>query len=278
MAIGIDKDCLTGRVYWSDITTKQIYSSKFDGTDKKSFITEGIWQLKRTPHFAVSFDNSFINLKIIIAGIVSPEGVAVDWISRRIYWTDSSKDTIEVASLDDATLRTVVIQGGLVNPRGIAVDPQQSKLYWSDWNRESPKIEQSDLDGTNRVVLLQAPQLNLPNSLSFSSRSGEVCYADAGTQQIGCISPYHRTVRTVATNLTYPFGLTVTNDRLYWTDWTTCVYTDYYLEPNHSKENRLYNLFFVFMITAKKLRAVMNMVTGSRGLQIHCLEIIKCME
>lgn len=41
MAIGIDKDCLTGRVYWSDITTKQIYSSKFDGTDKKSFITEG---------------------------------------------------------------------------------------------------------------------------------------------------------------------------------------------------------------------------------------------
>lgn len=56
--------------------------------------------------------------------IVSPEGIAIDWISRRIYWTDSSKDTIEVASLDDSTLRTVVIQGNLVNPRGIAVDPR----------------------------------------------------------------------------------------------------------------------------------------------------------
>lgn len=47
----------------------------------------------------------------------------MDWISRRIYWTDSSKDTIEVASLDDANLRAVVIKGNLVNPRGIAVDP-----------------------------------------------------------------------------------------------------------------------------------------------------------
>lgn len=42
MAIGIDKDCTTGRVYWSDISTKQIYSSKYDGSDKKTFINEGI--------------------------------------------------------------------------------------------------------------------------------------------------------------------------------------------------------------------------------------------
>lgn len=41
MAIGIDKDCSTGRVYWSDVSTKQIYSSKYDGSDKKTFIKEG---------------------------------------------------------------------------------------------------------------------------------------------------------------------------------------------------------------------------------------------
>lgn len=99
--------------------------------------------------------------------------------------------------------------------------PFFSKLYWADWNRENPKIEQSDLDGTNRVVLLSAPQVNLPNSLSIASRTGELCYADAGTQKVECIEPYRRSIRTVATNLQYPFGLTVTSERLYWTDWTT---------------------------------------------------------
>lgn len=53
----------------------------------------------------------------------SPEGIAIDVISRRIYWTDSVKDTIEVASLENATLRAVLINKNLVNPRGIAVDP-----------------------------------------------------------------------------------------------------------------------------------------------------------
>ena len=98
MAIGIDKDCALGRVYWSDISAKAIYSANYDGTEKKVFISE--------------------NIK-------SPEGVAIDWVSRRIYWTDSGKDTIEVASLDNATLRAVLVNKNLVNPRGIAVDPYQ---------------------------------------------------------------------------------------------------------------------------------------------------------
>lgn len=42
MAIGVDKDCLLGRVYWSDISSKHIYSVKYDGTDKQPFITDGM--------------------------------------------------------------------------------------------------------------------------------------------------------------------------------------------------------------------------------------------
>lgn len=83
-------------MYWSDISAKAIFNSKYDGTDKRTFINQDI---------------------------ISPEGIAVDWVSRRIYWTDSGKDTIEVASLDNSTLRSVLINRGLVNPRGIAVDP-----------------------------------------------------------------------------------------------------------------------------------------------------------
>lgn len=69
---------------------------------------------------------AIVHLLIVfcLLDIVSPEGIAIDWVSRRLYWTDSSKDTIEVASLDNPKLRAVVVQGNLVNPRGIAVDPR----------------------------------------------------------------------------------------------------------------------------------------------------------
>lgn len=92
----LDKDCTHGRVYWSDINARCIWSARYDGTDKRPFIN---------------------------TNILSPEGVAVDWISRRLYWTDSEKDTVEVASLDDPAQRTVIARKYLVNPRGIAVDP-----------------------------------------------------------------------------------------------------------------------------------------------------------
>uniref|UniRef100_A0A182NFC0 Nidogen n=1 Tax=Anopheles dirus TaxID=7168 RepID=A0A182NFC0_9DIPT len=194
MSIGLDRDCAEGRIYWSDIAAQQIVSAKYDGTDQKPFITKDI---------------------------VSPEGVAVDWISRRLYWTDSAKDTIEVASLENPEQRTVLISKYLVNPRGIAVDPHQSKLYWSDWNREGPKIEWSNLDGTERQLLVGSPQVALPNSIQVSMASGELCYADAGTKKVECIDTYSKQIRTIASNLTYPFGLAVTDDLFYWTDWIT---------------------------------------------------------
>ena len=52
----------------------------------------------------------------------SPEGVAVDWISKNIYWTDSGRDRIDVVRFD-GTSRKNLIAEGLVNPRAIAVDP-----------------------------------------------------------------------------------------------------------------------------------------------------------
>lgn len=58
------------------------------------------------------------------ADIGSPEGLAIDWVSRNIYWTDSTKDTVEVANLE-TKLRRTLFDTQLVNPRGIAVHPQR---------------------------------------------------------------------------------------------------------------------------------------------------------
>jgi len=59
------------------------------------------------------------------------------------------------------------------------------KLFWSDWNRISPKIEWSNLDGSQREVFIQGPSVKLPNSIAIDWYTDEICWADAGLKSIG---------------------------------------------------------------------------------------------
>ncbi|KAE8752468.1 hypothetical protein FOCC_FOCC000590 [Frankliniella occidentalis] len=196
-AIGVDVDCQEQRLYWSDVASKSIKSMFYNGTAISTFLDENI---------------------------VSPEGIAVDWVSRNIYWADSHKDTIEVASLDTKG-RTTLVRDGLVNPRGIAVHPQRGQvntnrsLFWSDWDRVSPKLEWSNLDGSQREVFLQGNAVKLPNSLAIDFDRDELCWADAGTKSIECIGISNAVRRTVVSNCSYPFGLAMSEDNYFWTDW-----------------------------------------------------------
>lgn len=52
----------------------------------------------------------------------TPDHIAIDWIARNIYWTESELDRIEVARID-GTSRKIIVSGKLEAPRGIVVDP-----------------------------------------------------------------------------------------------------------------------------------------------------------
>ena len=57
-----------------------------------------------------------------VIGLSSPEGLAVDWVSRTLYFTDSALDRIEVSDLD-GNYRKVLISDNLTNPRSIVLEP-----------------------------------------------------------------------------------------------------------------------------------------------------------
>lgn len=65
---------------------------------------------------------SKLNNILFSGNIGFPEDIAVDWVSKNIYWTDSFNDVVAVASIEDGKQLTV-IKEELVNPRGIAVHP-----------------------------------------------------------------------------------------------------------------------------------------------------------
>ena len=64
---------------------------------------------------------------VISVGLIKPEGLAVDWIAGKLYWTDFrdaewETNRIEVANLDGSN-RKVLFWKDLGLPRAIAVDP-----------------------------------------------------------------------------------------------------------------------------------------------------------
>lgn len=59
---------------------------------------------------------------LIDSQLNSPEGLAIDWVHKNIYWTDSGNKTISVATADGSRRRTL-FNRDLSEPRAIAVDP-----------------------------------------------------------------------------------------------------------------------------------------------------------
>ena len=84
----------------------------------------------------------------------NPDGLAVDWVGRNLYWCDKKTDTIEVSKLD-GKYRKILLHEGLQEPRAIALDPSQGFLYWTDWG-DKPHIGKAGMDGSDSRVIVNA--------------------------------------------------------------------------------------------------------------------------
>ena len=65
---------------------------------------------------------SFIIAMTTTSLMSSPPGIAIDWISKNMYWTDTGVDRIFVSRLDGSHRRSIINES-LQNPRAIEVDP-----------------------------------------------------------------------------------------------------------------------------------------------------------
>ena len=51
-----------------------------------------------------------------------PEGIAVDWISGKLYWTDAKRDAIYLGDLRNGR-KVTIIEGKIDSPKAIVVSP-----------------------------------------------------------------------------------------------------------------------------------------------------------
>lgn len=67
-------------------------------------------------------------LKILLV-LVAPHGLAYDWVTDKLYWTDAETSRIEVSN-SDGSIRSLLIWENLDKPGDITVDPQSK--WWPE--------------------------------------------------------------------------------------------------------------------------------------------------
>jgi low density lipoprotein receptor-related protein 5/6 len=95
-----------------------------DIQDKRVYIAD-----KKYRCITRAFLNGSDVQKIIETGIISLDGIAVDYLAHNIYFTDSENRRIEVARLDGSS-RRVLIWKGIEEPRNLILEPKKGYMYW----------------------------------------------------------------------------------------------------------------------------------------------------
>uniref|UniRef100_A0A8C2ZGE0 Low density lipoprotein receptor-related protein 8, apolipoprotein e receptor n=1 Tax=Cyclopterus lumpus TaxID=8103 RepID=A0A8C2ZGE0_CYCLU len=193
-AVALDVDVSTNKMFWCDLYHRKIYSAYINkASDSSQQLT-------------------------LIDSLHSPEGLAVDWVHKNIYWTDSGNKSISVAT-GDGRKRKVLIATELSEPRAIAVDPHQGFMYWSDWGGQA-KIEKAGMNGVDRQVLV-SEHIEWPNGITLDLSNRRLYWVDSKLHLLSSVDlngDNRKVLLSSHHHLGHPFALSVFEDRIYWTD------------------------------------------------------------
>nr|XP_021327248.1 low-density lipoprotein receptor-related protein 2 [Danio rerio]XP_021329685.1 low-density lipoprotein receptor-related protein 2 [Danio rerio]XP_021332074.1 low-density lipoprotein receptor-related protein 2 [Danio rerio] len=190
--LSLDYDWQKQRVYWINLNTDTIKWLSLDQKNKGTFL-KGI----------------------------SADSLAVDWVARNLYWTDSENSQINAVRLDSeigrSTDRVMILGEDLGQLRSIALMPQKGIMFWSETGDEA-QIERAGMDGSDRRVLV-SKSLRWPVSLTVDSLHQRIYWTDEKLKCIGSANIDGGDVKLLQLMETpSPFSVSVFNDQVYWSD------------------------------------------------------------
>ena len=156
------------------------------------------------------------NSRILHSGLGYPIEIAVNWITRKLYWSDTVLKTIEYSDLDGANRQ--ILLSNVNRVEAIAVDPRVNDIYWVSFQARNYAIEKMKLDGTDRHVIVSS-KLKAPNSLVIDFVGSRLYWTDIKRIVTSNLAGNDRF--TIYTTLSKrPTALSLYNNELFWAEWT----------------------------------------------------------
>lgn len=224
-------------------TTSIIGTANLDGSNQATVYSSTRWfaprdiAIDRSTNELFAIDPAFhqierMNLNgtseqvIPASGVLN--GITVDSIAGKIYWTDGSAGDIFRANLDGSNQETVLsglnhysgISWNMGGPAQIALDSVNGKIYWSSQFEHT--IRSANLDGTGQQVVLAG--LNEPTDIGVDASNGKIYWTDwDGTIHVADLDGSGaRTLVNATPELPYGntrLALDFNDDKLYWSNF-----------------------------------------------------------
>ena len=193
--LGVDVDPVTCKLFWST------------GTKNAN-------ERKGTINVLSLVDSSSTTIH---SGLGYPVQIAVNWITRKLYWSDTVLLTIEYSDLDGANRQTLL--SGVTRAEAIALDPRINVIYWISKEHDFA-ISKMKLDGTNTPVTIVSSNLESPNSLVIDFTFCRLYWTDS--YKIGTCDFEGKGQATVYTTTSRcPTAISLYDNILYWAEWSS---------------------------------------------------------
>ncbi|CDW53518.1 Low-density lipoprotein receptor-related protein [Trichuris trichiura] len=193
----LDYDWLEQKIYFADIGRQRIFRIPM-----------------HLPHPEEALANSEEIIRHTVFGV---EGLAVDWVGRKLYFLNRLERTLRVSELD-GRYSQVLLADRFTQPRALVCYPRKGYLFFTEWSL-SPYIARIGMDGTEFVKLLER-NLVWPNAITLDYFTERLFWGDAHFNEIGYMNIDGTGVNHVqATKAPHIFSLAVFDNHLYWSDW-----------------------------------------------------------
>ena len=209
---GLALDVAGGKMYWADAGTQKIQRANLDGSRVEDLVTSETFEpidvaldvvggkmywtatdyawtasdyaLTWGAILRANLDGSQIEEVLTTAGI--PEGIALDLVAGKMYWTDTARSNLGRANLDGSQAETIVGWGSDIGPLniplGLALDRAGGKIYWQDPG--TLRMQRANLDGS-QAEDLHVSGLGYPGiGLALDPAEGKIYWTDGGRKQI----------------------------------------------------------------------------------------------
>ncbi|XP_013396320.1 prolow-density lipoprotein receptor-related protein 1 isoform X2 [Lingula anatina] len=154
----IDYDPIEETVYWIDSVSHVIWKSFINGTVETK---------------VADLDETSV-----------PMGIAVDYVSKLIYYTDAGEPSINVIRMNDS-LRLVIVDQGVKRPTSIIIDPFDLNLYWIDEGLR--QVMRSDMSGA-KIEAVVSQNVAEPRGLALDLKGRRLYWSDAGSNTINALN------------------------------------------------------------------------------------------